>query len=647
MSFPWTHRIEQSIKTIPHDIDEVAGVREADSHNLDGSFGRFEYVGGHNGQHPGTVAAARRSREPGVIEYTTIHPPTVAQRLSFPPLHVDKTCYDDPNIPGELSLRKFEEVQARKRRQEDMESMNVKTTMVSIRFGSTSSRSSIFDDVQPDGRRPLFLEAMLPMAVQAGFRVRPSQISKHPFLGSYDCRGKLNGTGDNGSANAKTGRIRLMWTSRDPSKASSSGTSSNRTHKSILTGQYAEGGAQKRPRRVKVAIRVNGSLVSTDASADDGTVQSSVVDEALESAGSQEVEPTNIHQQCSLDTNRFIANTLEDRASEDSSREISKIREHYAITANSRRSLAIDLPVLHVTPPKIDCFALADGLITTACSKRGSMQITEKRASSPQPSPSSEVHAIGALMEVTAADRGMCSVCWATSGPGIHGHSSSLLTCAGCKLTVHQACYGGGWANGATSVFKCDVCLDFDLQPGNHDTEAYRSHRWKIKCSCCRERGGSLVRHDAGGWIHDVCRIWAPSEVPPPNPVCCICDKNKSPMLQCVASGCQVMFHPMCALVASNAADLKQLDSDNTDKKAKSELERVIEHDTFLCTQYKLAKIEVGSNTGRGLTTVPVAFCGYHNPDRRADFQGLYPGGRNLQGAMRVPTPGCIHESQS
>jgi hypothetical protein len=35
--------------------------------------------------------------------------------------------------------------------------------------------------------------------------------------------------------------------------------------------------------------------------------------------------------------------------------------------------------------------------------------------------------------------------------------------------------------------------------------------------------------------------------------------------------------------------------------------------------------------------TLPVAYCGYHNPERRPDYYGLYPGACYMEGAVRIP----------
>jgi hypothetical protein len=108
------------------------------------------------------------------------------------------------------------------------------------------------------------------------------------------------------------------------------------------------------------------------------------------------------------------------------------------------------------------------------------------------------------------------------------------------------------------------------------------------------------------------------------------------------------VFHPICALVASNAAAWKLHHSrtglSRTEYVADQRIEQVLRDDEFLCTQFRIAKVEVGSSATGEKTTLPVAYCGYHNPDRRADMYGLYPGGEFLaEGAMRIPPiPGIV-----
>jgi hypothetical protein len=102
------------------------------------------------------------------------------------------------------------------------------------------------------------------------------------------------------------------------------------------------------------------------------------------------------------------------------------------------------------------------------------------------------------------------------------------------------------------------------------------------------------------------------------------------------------MFHPICALVASNVAFWKAQHARTTLSRAAASMdqpiERVLEDDEYLCTQFRLSKVEVGSTVTGEKVTLPVVYCGYHNPDRRPDMCGLYPAGQFLGGgAVRIP----------
>jgi hypothetical protein len=104
MSFPWTHRLETQSRIIPHDIDEMPGVRAAEA--VDQFKGEIEDI-------------------------------PLSRKSLMPPSKRDDSEDDDTNIPGELSFRMFQEVQARKRQRIDLELVDNETKTVSARIGST------------------------------------------------------------------------------------------------------------------------------------------------------------------------------------------------------------------------------------------------------------------------------------------------------------------------------------------------------------------------------------------------------------------------------------------------------------------------------------------------------------------------------
>jgi hypothetical protein len=99
----------------------------------------------------------------------------------------------------------------------------------------------------------------------------------------------------------------------------------------------------------------------------------------------------------------------------------------------------------------------------------------------------------------------------------------------------------------------------------------------------------------------------------------------------------------MCAIFASQAAKLDRNANRKWTTTNNNAMETTAIRDAFLCTQYRLSMIDtcVAQATGtipRAVSRLfPVAFCGYHNPDREHDFCGLYPGGSYLADAMRIP----------
>jgi hypothetical protein len=108
MSFPWTHRLETQSRIIPHDIDELPGVR----------------------------AAVAVDQLKGASEDTTLSQSTLSRKVLMPPLKRDDSEDDDVNIPGELSFRMFLEVQGRKRQRIELELVDKETKMVSTSIGS-------------------------------------------------------------------------------------------------------------------------------------------------------------------------------------------------------------------------------------------------------------------------------------------------------------------------------------------------------------------------------------------------------------------------------------------------------------------------------------------------------------------------------
>ena len=145
--------------------------------------------------------------------------------------------------------------------------------------------------------------------------------------------------------------------------------------------------------------------------------------------------------------------------------------------------------------------------------------------------------------------------------------------------------------------------------------------------------------------MHGICRTWceidkrlAPQDDSCDsdglNTLCCLCSQTATPVVKCAAENCSVRFHPMCAVIASVGAEI-------TYKRNLAE-SGAEESDAYLCTQYTLSLAQTSFSDGEkslvdDATTLPVAFCSYHNPKRHHEFYGLYPGACFLDGSVRIP----------
>jgi len=71
-----------------------------------------------------------------------------------------------------------------------------------------------------------------------------------------------------------------------------------------------------------------------------------------------------------------------------------------------------------------------------------------------------------------------------------------------------------------------------------------------------------------------------------------------------------------------------------------SRIEKAKKRDTELCSQYTLTFASVRGKNSGVKTTVPIFFCGIHNPAREKSFYGFYPGGKmmDINGTLKVPS---------
>jgi hypothetical protein len=323
---------------------------------------------------------------------------------------------------------------------------------------------------------------------------------------------------------------------------------------------------------------------------------------------------------------------------------------------------------IHFTLPTLDCLPSTDGLIRVVCTAPGAMK--------PQWVP--------AILDLGGGEEQStnCTVCFSADS------SESVESCVTCGVRAHLSCCSDkGTRPSDKSSWMCASCSETNRENGFSDeasNSAGRRRKTKaplrfresndeeaslenpqstsvssIQCQLCLHSGGAMSPAlNTDGYVHEVCRIWThmPAEDQADsrilqdlvsNPLlnrirnlCTLCgsrtqDKNNE-LIRCAASGCRVLFHPMCALLASKIAT-----SEAQGEMPSGKLERLKILDSQLCKQYTLTmmKCTTVSPCGDEESEVrPVAFCGLHNPIRETSLFGCYPCGGLIGEAMRIPS---------
>lgn len=701
MSFPWAHPVGPVVRTIPRDIDEMPAIQmiaNAEHEVCSLKHNNFDLTrrdlsdsedrDALSDEEADFRAVARRADDPGVVELLTCAKPlisngndtsltSVARKSSIllkdavaetsgghgSHANLQAALMMDIKTPGELSYRVFKQVQDSKRRKLEAGTARLKTSIISFKVGSTSSRPHLYNKSDSQARMPLLLPAELP----------------HDFRPIVKGRNKDR---------IPPGRSQLVWMEKVSSR-----TSHRVAFKSYITNEKVEAGLQKRPRDVLVGIRVNGKLLTSPSITNDDIVQaqaggsskrkrdgksSSVynakyVSEALEEACGG-TEPRMGARQCSMDTELFTRKVLSSEANRDKS-----------MGWNSKSSIK-SLNVIYVTP-RIDCFPTEDGLVHVLCSSPGELQPTH-------------VEAIfnGASKKALARE---CTVCWR----GISMSGEMVSECSECGILVHGKCCQSADTS-CSPQWKCNICTEVvkptvlptgsrqatSLTPSPSENAARRSARVKdgsapsqgknTPCCLCPHKGGSMstiLRGRQTAWAHDVCRIWCDQgdqvhetdkEKNGGNGVlmCALCgtstvagdDNGSNGIIKCGASGCSIHFHPMCALVLSKYENVR-MEEPNTDEEPNGKdaikqaqlvapspdrrLETLVEDDKYLCRQFSLRFVKVAIPGDSAelpqppvSSVLPVCFCGVHNPRRDRSLYGLYPGGKYIdEQVMRIP----------
>ena len=117
-------------------------------------------------------------------------------------------------------------------------------------------------------------------------------------------------------------------------------------------------------------------------------------------------------------------------------------------------------------------------------------------------------------------------------------------------------------------------------------------------------------------------------------------------VVKCAGSRCQVQFHPMCALLSRKLAELSDEAAGGEHRGTEDPVEASKKMDELRCACFTLTALDCeipigrrGKDPGtRTVLTIPVAFCGIHNPSREPTFRGLYPAGKYItHDVMKIP----------
>lgn len=690
MSLPWTHKVVPVARNLPCDIDELIELITLDDglytpfENGNFGFGRFD-TGQLRSSESSILlanssdtfrAATRRSNDPGIIEFITI---------SLPPNPLETTSRDNnvvvtypmPNdtTKGESELRCFEMMQAIKKRKVIQARNCVRTMKLSVRINSSSSRSSILKEVtkQPNGPPSHLLEVSLPQEVQSGRKLSHSQAKViADKLGTYNVRHNLGPTHQSGkySNRIAVGRTRVMWTEK-----SSCDQPQRVFFPSLLTGDRLDGGSHKRPKDVLLCIKIDGKVFN-------GRPKQRTIGAAIEPhAFTHDLIPF----QAALDCDKFVESLL----SSDS--EPMNIEAYRPPKLECVPDSCGCIHVVCTSPGSISRLSVnqllrnaagKDNPCCTICwqSTEVGMEVKEcSRCGIP-------VHVECCL------DRGLSKGAMIS----VNGTSITEWSCPLCCRDEDQreTCSSESSSKGGVEMKKSrrksrlpdrlrDSFVETHLSqkqeclPSDTNSKKSTAH---MKCAVCLLPGGAMSRFSRCGtmvWVHEVCRIWTSGEtissksnrqLDVAKGQCAACGEDggkplNSPskrgkpsrllqnmasgcLVTCAAVGCQVAVHPMCALVSSLACKSTKEWIDQCGSKERDDVDKVTERDAQLCRQFTLTCVTIqgttdafGKDPGVNRTqTLPIIFCGIHNPKRERSFYGLPPGGNHLnEDTFRIP----------
>lgn len=396
----------------------------------------------------------------------------------------------------------------RKRKFESLSAASTRTWKISVKVAGVTSRGSI----SYTEKKPMYTIASFPTYVQSGqsltlesAQLKDEKEGLRKFLGSYDCRATATNRAmsfdamndlevktkeGNRSKRINVGRTRLVW-------AKASLGSSKVAYTSLLSGQKLDAGGYKRPKEVKVTVRLNSRILSVvpisngEKSANDDTKQKrssgNIFSGKIKWSAAKVTEAVNFvckdalpHEDTLNDSgHNNQAEVLDTKNSmcmfekEDYIKNLAKtIKGKYSLEKKAVAGVNTDVNTdanvilqswkdgLKFIDPVFMCLPLEDGYLRVACVKPGSMV-------------SSSVGSLFTPKKESAAEANrsnVCTVCWTGSG------TYQVLRCINCSLTVHQdCCFDPGefeTDDASNLIWSCSMCStfssEFNASPPNH-----------------------------------------------------------------------------------------------------------------------------------------------------------------------------------
>jgi len=443
---------------------------------------------------------------------------TVASHMPLYWQKSDANSFSTPPAFVEDQAGTKEDTQSNKNeRLRDLAKSCIRKWNVSIKLANVSSRSTLFGFSLPCSKsdvchgellegvsksvimKPLLCSAVLPHYVQTGKLVTEEIAAQMDddgladMLGTYDCRvtASIGGIdkvpkkeGKDVGSRAKRigiGRTRLLWSGLRYS------TSNKISFTSLLNAEKLDGGSYKRPRDVKVAVRINRQLLMKPIRDDESmtkaksrpsvdsinarqkptaptltpikpailrasllNLRGSDDDKIVSTAEDQTPSTPDVsHAMCSLDTDGLLK-ALEKQGKHRGKGGSSKKRVSHEPEKAPASIVHMNYgasQILRCVDPNIICLPLPDGMMRVVCGTNGSMI-------------GSSVHS---LLNLASRNEGhVCSVCWSGN------EACDVLECIDCGLLVHLECCHDKGKRICTSESEavlgtswcCPVCID-------------------------------------------------------------------------------------------------------------------------------------------------------------------------------------------